>query len=181
MAMRLLIIFGPPSVGKATIGKLIEEKTGYRLFHNHMIMDGVIHIFGIATQSENKLSKYIRTAVIKEAAKMHIDLIFTYVWDFSKPKGKRRMEAFKKIYEDQGGDVLFIELTAPLDVRINRATDPHRSKNKPHAPDAKRVAYLEGILDYKTPEPFYYPDAYYRIDTTNKSAEQTASEIVTLL
>lgn len=146
-----------------------------------MIMDGVIHIFGMATPSENKLSKLIRTQVITEAAENNIDLIFTYVWDFGAAKGKERMDTFKKIYEEKGGEVVFVELTAPLDVRIERAEDPERKITKSHAPDSKRVAYLETILDFESPKPFYYPNAYHRIDTTHKTAEQTATEIMALL
>lgn len=59
--MKLLILFGPPAVGKTTIGKLIESTTDFKLFHNHMVMDGIMHIFGVGTPSEDRLSKIVRT------------------------------------------------------------------------------------------------------------------------
>lgn len=146
-----------------------------------MVTDGVIHIFGMATPSENKLSKLIRTQIIQEAADTGVNLIFTYVWNFAATKGKERMDAFKKIYEDHGGEVIFVELTAPLETRIERANHPDRWRHKSHAPDAERVAHLETILDFKTPDPFFYPQSFYSIDTSDKTAGQTANEIIPLL
>jgi len=36
--MRLLVIFGPPSVGKMTVGREVAARSGFRLFHNHAIL-----------------------------------------------------------------------------------------------------------------------------------------------
>lgn len=66
--MKLIIIFGPPAVGKTTVGKILEQKTDFKLFHNHMVMDGVMHLFGVGSPSEDKLSRLIRENIIKEAA-----------------------------------------------------------------------------------------------------------------
>ena len=95
---KLLIIFGPPSVGKTTVGKVIESKTDFKLFHNHMVMDGIMHLFGVGTSSEDKLSRIIRESVIKEAARNDMNLIFTYVWNFGKEKGKTNIDFYKNIY-----------------------------------------------------------------------------------
>lgn len=177
--MRLLILFGPPAVGKTTIGKLIESKTDFKLFHNHMVMDGIMHIFGVGTPAEDKLSKIVRTNIIQEAAENNIDLIFTYVWNFGKEKGKINIDTYKQIYESHGGEVLFIELTAPLNIRVERASSPERHILKSNAPDAERVTYLETQLNFKSPTPFFYPESYIKVDTTNKTQEEIAQEIIT--
>lgn len=179
--MKLLILFGAPAVGKTTIGKLVESKTDFKLFHNHMVMDGIMHIFGVGTPSEDRLSKIVRTQIIEEAANASIDLIFTYVWDFSREKGKINIDTYKEIYESRGGEVLFIELVAPLDVRVDRAGRPDRQRLKAHAPNSERVAYLETALDTNSPSPFFYPDTHRTIDTTGKTPEQVAQEITALL
>jgi hypothetical protein len=179
--VKLLILFGPPSVGKTTVGQIIESKANFKLFHNHMVMDGIMHIFGVGTPSEDRLSKAVRTQVIEEAAHSNINLIFTYVWNFGREKGKINIDAYKKIYEAQGGEVLFVELTAPLDVRVDRAADPNRRRLKAHAPNAERVAQLDTSLDLVSPSPFFYTDSYTKIDTVNKTPEQIADEVITLL
>lgn len=179
--MKLLILFGPPAVGKTTIGKLIETSTDFKLFHNHMVMDGIMHIFGVGTPAEDRLSKLVRTSIIEEAAVEGANLIFTYVWNFGKEKGKVNIDRYKDIYESHGGEVQFVELVAPLDVRIERAGSPDRRQAKAHAPDPERVAYLEENLNFTCPSPFFYPEAYAKIDTTNKTPGQIAGEIMSLL
>ena len=43
--VRFPVVFGPPAVGKTTIGQLIERATGIRLFHNDMCIEPVLKFF----------------------------------------------------------------------------------------------------------------------------------------
>jgi hypothetical protein len=146
-----------------------------------MVMDGVMHIFGVGTPTEDKLSKIIRTTVIEAAADDGIDLIFTYVWNFGLEKGKQNIDAYKQIYESRGGEVRFVELVAPLETRVARANSPDRLRYKAHARQGDEVAALEKARNFTSPSPFYYPDAYTQIDTAHKTPEQVAQEIITKL
>lgn len=146
-----------------------------------MVSDGIMHIFGVGTPSEDKLSKVIRTEIIKEAAESGTNLIFTYVWNFAREKGKGNIDHYKSLYEERGGEVQFVELGAPLDVRVARADSPERRRLKAHAPDAKRVAYLEEAMSLKSPSPFYYPEVYSYVDTTGKTPDEIANEVIALL
>jgi hypothetical protein len=176
--MKLLIIFGPPAVGKMTVGKCIEERTSFKLFHNHMVMDVVMHIFGANTPAEDRLSRSIRESVIAEAADSNIDLIFTYVWNFALDKGRRNIEAYKQHYESRGGSVTFVELTAPLEIRTSRAASPSRFAAKTYTGDADEVARLETTRDFVSPDPFFYPDHYLKIDAVNRAPEDIALQII---
>ena len=40
--MKLVIIIGPPAVGKMTIGQALEKITDLKLFHNHMSIELVL-------------------------------------------------------------------------------------------------------------------------------------------
>jgi shikimate kinase len=37
--MKLVILFGPPAVGKMTVGQQLANLTGFKLFHNHMTIE----------------------------------------------------------------------------------------------------------------------------------------------
>ena len=177
---KLLIIFGPPAVGKTTVGKILESKSDFKLFHNHMVMDGIMHLFGVGSPSEDKLSRIIRENVIREAAEEGMNLIFTYVWNFAKEKGKTNIDFYKNIYESAGGEVAFVELTAPLSIRVERASDPARNTEKKYAPGRDRVLALENILNFTSPNPFFYPH-YIKINTENKTPEVIAEEIFSFI
>lgn len=176
--MKLLIIFGPPAVGKLTVGKLIEAQTDYKLFHNHAVIDGIMHIFGRGTPAEDRLSRIVRESVIKEAADSGINLVFTYVWNFSRDKGRHNIDAYKALYESRGGEVLFVELVAPAAVRAERAGDPARHRIKPSAPTPEDVTAEGDSPKFKSPAPFYYPDVYLQIDTANKTPNEIAAQII---
>ena len=37
--MKLVILYGPPGVGKLTVGRELAARTGFKLFHNHLTVD----------------------------------------------------------------------------------------------------------------------------------------------
>lgn len=39
--MKLLFIYGPPASGKLTVAREPAALTGYRLFHNHLVVDAL--------------------------------------------------------------------------------------------------------------------------------------------
>ena len=79
--MTLLLLYGPPAVGKLTIAKEIARLTGFTVFHNHLTVNLVAAIFPRGTPAYRQLLWDIRYAVFAEAARAHIDgLIFTMVY-----------------------------------------------------------------------------------------------------
>ena len=84
--MDLLFVIGPPAVGKMTVGKEIADRTGLRLFHNHMMIEPVLHFFDYEDPAFGRLVEEFRTRVFEEVAASDLPgLIFTYVWAFDEP------------------------------------------------------------------------------------------------
>jgi shikimate kinase len=48
--MKLVILFGPPAVGKMTVGQELANLTGFRLFHNHMTIELTLNFFAFNTK-----------------------------------------------------------------------------------------------------------------------------------
>ena len=44
--MDLVILIGSGAVGKMTVGQELMKITDFRLFHNHMMIEPVLEIFG---------------------------------------------------------------------------------------------------------------------------------------
>jgi hypothetical protein len=53
--MRLLVIFGPPAVGKMTVGREVAARSSFRLFHNHASIEPLLEVFGFGVPSFNRL------------------------------------------------------------------------------------------------------------------------------
>src|SRR5688500_19972159 len=79
----LVIIFGPPAVGKMTVGDALERRTGLRLFHNHHTIDLALRFFEYGTPPFNRLVSEFRTRIFEEVASSPLPgMVFTYVWAF---------------------------------------------------------------------------------------------------
>ena len=62
----LVIIFGPPAVGKMAVGLELERLTGFRLFHNHMTVDPIIRLFPFESAPYRRLVMELRRRIFED-------------------------------------------------------------------------------------------------------------------
>ena len=129
--MRLLLIIGPPAVGKMTVGREIAAQSDFRLFHNHHTIEPLVEVFGYGTPPFNILNVEFRRRVIEEAARPQLDLIFTFVWDLQEPDDTAYVEQLVAPYAAAGGEVCVLELAADLATRLVRNRGETRLAAKP--------------------------------------------------
>lgn len=141
--MRLLIIFGPPSVGKMTVGRSLAAQSGFRLFHNHAVLEPLLEVFDYGTPPFIRLLEEFRRRVVEEAAASGADLIWTYVWGLDLEEDARWMRKFVGPYMERGAEVAFVELYADLDTRLERNRTEHRLSVKPSKRD---LDWSDGVV-----------------------------------
>ena len=130
--MNLLLIFGPPAVGKMTVGQEIAKRTGMRVLHNHMTIDLVLNFFDFGTPAFERLVRSFRTQLLEEIAASDLPgVIFTLVYALDLEEDHIFVEEISEIYRKKGGKVWFLELEASLDVRLVRNKTENRLKHKP--------------------------------------------------
>ncbi len=122
--MNLIIIFGPPAVGKYTVGKELSKITEYPLLHNHAITNFLFPILGGNTSNYEDLINLIRINTIKKAQKINLKgLIFTLCWAFNYENDNLLIAKINEIFDCK--NIYYIELTSSLDTRISRnKTEP---------------------------------------------------------
>ena len=123
----LLFLFGPPAVGKMTVGRAICARTPFRLFHNHMTIEPLVETFGHGTPQFNPLNEEFRRRVLEEAAAGGIDLVFTVVWGLDLEEDLALTKSYVDIF---GGDVAFVELRSDLGTRLARNHTAERLADK---------------------------------------------------
>lgn len=126
--MKLIFIYGPPAVGKLTIAKKLSELTGVSLFHNHITRDLVKDIFEENLETHYDLVTKIRQDVLSYCAKHDKDLIFTYVYGGA--QDDENVASFIASVEDNGGELLFVELTADREDLLQRVGNDDRKRFK---------------------------------------------------
>jgi len=59
----LVVLVGPPAVGKMTVGQALAARTGMRLFHNHQTLDLVFRFFPFGTPPFQRLVAEFRRLI----------------------------------------------------------------------------------------------------------------------
>lgn len=177
--MKLVFILGDAAVGKMTVGQELMKITDLRLFHNHMTIEPVLKIFG---RFEGAVIHEIRETIFKHFAASDLyGLIFTYMMAFDQPSDWEYLDHVKQIFEPYGTEFYYVELIAPLEIRLQRNATENRLKNKPSKRDIS-VSNQRLIADDKSYRcvsfegeiPF---DNYLRLDNTNIAPEEAAGII----
>ena len=172
--MKLVLIIGSGAVGKMTVGQELMKITDLRLFHNHMIIEPVIDVFGyfngVAIQK-------LREVVFDEFVKGDYEgMIFTVMWAFDMPSDREYVMNVASKFDE----VYCVELIADQSVRLERNKTENRLKNKASKRDL--VASEQRLLNEDTHRlisdegeiPF---ENYLRIDNTNLAPDIVAKMI----
>jgi thymidylate kinase len=173
--MKLIFIYGPPAAGKLTVATALAEKaekTGFKVFHNHLSIGCIQPIFDFGTRSFWKLVEMIRLETVAEAARAGQNLVYTFC--YAKDKDDPHIEAVIKAVEENGGEVCFVLLTcerAELEKRV--LAEGRKKFNK-----ANNLEILTEILEkYDLFSPVPGRESL-QIDNTGVPAEEVAKQII---
>ena len=163
--MDLVVIFGPPAVGKMTVGMALAELTGLRLFHNHMSIEPVLSLFEFGTASFFRLVQAFRANVFAEVAASTLPgMIFTYVWALDEPAERVAIDELTDVFAVGGARVSYVELSAALPVRLARNATPLRLAHKPSKQDIAasnaRMVGSDARYRLNSNGDFPYPDRH---------------------
>ena len=126
--MKLVLLIGNAAAGKMTVGQELMKITGLRLFHNHMMIEPVLEIFG---QWRPDVTQRLRQVIFEEFAKTeNYGMIFTFMWAFDMQSDWDYVDWVKGIFGLPDEDVYYVELIAPQEVRLQRNVSENRLTHK---------------------------------------------------
>ncbi|RVU85956.1 hypothetical protein EOL70_00450 [Leucothrix sargassi] len=182
--MHFIILFGPPAVGKMTVGLEIEKQTGIKLFHNHMTIEPVLKIFDFGTPAFRRLVDSFRFQIFEEAAKSDLPgLMFTFVWNLEDKKDRDFVMEACAPFHEAGAKISIVELSANLEKRLVRNKLADRLEAKP---SKRNLAFSEkNLLDYHhnhqlntNGDDLDIPYNHISVDSSDLSAKETAEVII---
>ena len=172
--MKLVLIVGSGAVGKMTVGQELMKITDLRLFHNHMMIEPVLDVFGCFN---GEVIQKLRETVFEEFLKTdNAGMIFTIMWAFDMPSDWEYVMNVTSKFDE----IYCVELIADQSVRLVRNATENRLKNKASKRDIeasnKRLLNEERyrLVSNEGEIPF---ENYLRIDNTNIPAYQVAKMI----
>jgi hypothetical protein len=182
----LLFVFGPPAVGKMTVGRAIADASGFRLFHNHHVIEPLLDVFEFETPQFQTLMAEFRQRVLEEAAAADVDLVFTLVWALDLAEDVAAVRRHLEPFVAAGRRVALVELYAGLETRLARNRTELRLAEKKSKRNLvwsdDNVRGLERIqMNTGVPSPgdeLIAGFPHLRIDNTDRSPEEVAAEVL---
>ena len=110
--MKLVLIVGSGAVGKMTVGQELMKITNLRLFHNHMMIEPVIDVFGyFKGDTISKLREVIFNDFLQSDCS---GMIFTFLWAFDMKSDWEYIENLAQKFDE----VYCVELIASQEIRL---------------------------------------------------------------
>ena len=172
--MKLVLIVGAGAVGKMTVGQELMKITNLRLFHNHMMIEPVLEIFGkFKGDTILKLREVIFDDFVNDDNEGRIH---TLMWAFDMKSDWEYVENLVSKFDE----VYCVELIASQEVRLERNKTENRLINKASKRDIEasngrllnedrhRLVSNEGEIPFKN---------YLRINNENLEAKDVAKII----
>ncbi len=130
--MKLVVIYGPPAVGKLTVAKALAETTGLSILHNHLVSDLVLAVFDRNTPTAINLNASIKNLIFETAAKRkHPGIITTFLYDRNK---KSQIEKWYKdclkILRRYKVEIFLVRMSCNIETLKKRVVDPSRIGTK---------------------------------------------------
>ena len=177
--MKLLLLFGNSAVGKMTVGQELAKITPLKLFHNHMMIEPVLEVFG---SFRGDVIAKLRSVIFEEFAKSDsYGMIFTFMWAFDQQADWDYGSHVAEIFKQQGAEIYYVELVASQEIRLLRNETPNRLANKASKRDlaSSRQRLLDDDKKYRLESyegeiPF---ENYLRIDNSHLDPATVAQMI----
>jgi shikimate kinase len=146
---KAIVIYGITAVGKLTVAKVLQEKLGYKLAHNHQVNDLVWSIFERGTLEANTLIEKFRFELYEASVKSGKDIIITHCYsnEYISPTGLSDPDYLKNLETKLGkwADVLFVHLQTDRQVLFERVKGESRKEHRKLKDESK----LNDLLNTK--------------------------------
>ncbi len=171
--MKLIVLYGPPGVGKLTVAQLLAKKTGYKVLHNHLTIELLCSLFEWGSRPYNQLIKKYRFDLLEMAAKYKVrGVITTYV--YAAEADDQEMKDLLRRMTKRRVSVYFVQLLCSqkeLERRIK-----HESRKK-----YTKIRHVKNLLDlmrkYDTLATIPV-GKNMTVETTKLSPQQTVNRII---
>lgn len=178
----LIIICGPQAVGKMTVAESLRDKLKYNLMMNHDSIEISDKIFGFATPAQHEFNAIFREKAFEMAVKHNVDLLFTYVCAFEMQQEREYLTGLADLFQANGGNFYFVELSADLETRLERNETPHRMEMKASKRDVEwsKANLLRDAKKHKlnSEDDEVWFENHIKIDNTNLEPDEVADMVI---
>jgi len=170
--MQLIFIYGLPATGKLTVAQELSKITGYRLFHNHLVVDLALSVFDFGTPPFIRLREETWLSVFDRACAAGLPgLIFTFNPETTVQPSFVPLTIQTVV--KMGGQVTFIELVCPLPELRDRIDNSSRLEYR----KLTSLALFDNLHAEGTFDTAHMPEPFLTIDTNVSGPVESAARI----
>jgi Holliday junction resolvasome RuvABC ATP-dependent DNA helicase subunit len=170
--MHLIVLCGPPGVGKLSIARDLAERMQYRVFHNHLTVDLLESLFDFGSKPFVELRERLWIELLTRAADEDVKgVIFTLAFDRTlSPDLLTQLAAAGREHDVT---LSFVELSCAADELDRRMVEPERRRfGKLASAERYRELALAGAFVRPC-----LPLETMQLDTTALSVAESAERI----
>lgn len=121
--MKLVLLYGPPAVGKLSVAEALAVATGFRVLHNHLLINLSLALFGWGARSRD-FSRQLRETSLHAAREAGVPgIILTAV--YSRDRDDYYLGLCERA-EAEGDSVCLVRLRCSVETLEARVTEPTR-------------------------------------------------------
>ena len=123
--MKLVMLYGPPAVGKLSVAQALAARTGFRILHNHLFIDLSHALFALGTEASRAFAREVRQVSLDAARREGVTgIVLTFV--YARDRDGYLLSLCDHA-ERQGDAVCLVHLTCGAEVLEARVTQPSRT------------------------------------------------------
>ncbi|MHA2030579.1 MAG: AAA family ATPase [Candidatus Kariarchaeaceae archaeon] len=178
--MKFVLLYGPMAVGKLTVARALKKVCGennypIKIFHNHHTVDLIDEFIPTFTKEWFHLNSVFRLEMYEACAKIGQNLISTLV--YAKTSDDDFIHDIIGAIGKHGGSILFIHLTADLEVLYSRLGNEDR---KQYSKLTSQEGYESTMSKYDIFSPIPFVDNF-SFDTAVNSPDFIAKRIFEII
>jgi len=173
---QIVLLFGRPGVGKFTVGKALAEELGFRLLHNHAVVDLVLALFPFGSEPFVRLREQLWLLAVKTALEAGVEgVVVTFAPESTVTD--EFLPALQEVIRGGGGSLRLVELRCdPAEVERRLADSSRATFGKLRDVEQYRRLNAAGVFSRPV-----MPAACIVLDTTHVEPLDTAAKISTHL
>ena len=171
--MQLVCIYGPSAAGRLTVARELAKKTGFPVFHKHLVVDMLLALFDFGSPPFVDLRESTWLQVMGRAAQEQLTgLIFTFAPE--RTVHPEFVGTLVNTIESVGSDVPFVQLTCPEEELERRMENESRAEfGKLRSLELYQQLRGEGAFAFPA-----LPDSGLTIDTSKSDPNEAAHRII---